>query len=501
MPEINTSAPESETTGESVRAIAPGTRLDSAHAVGDGPPRAADTLGSLTELAARELDVAPGQWLSKAVARMRRQGRQLADLLRTRQEEIDHREAQQNARTAELESQLRAARLWLDERHQDLCQRDERLQQRERDVTDRLSQLSAAEVFLDTTRRDIDAEAKRSHDELAAYHAQLDSRQQTLALQAAAQDAAQQEFQQHRQQERDVLVREKQLVLAERESSLTIVRQSLVNLEVRRNSLERQAETLSQRALEWAEQASRPSPQQAQRAAELDERANQLELQRQSLTEAEDVLVRNDAALRTWRDELQQERAHLAQQARIDRRRWAEEHRAATTDLARQRDTLERAGRQLDARRQALDELRGELMAMSREALESRLAAEELVAGLSTSLAAPVLATSLADGRARLADYHQLAAGKLAEREVELQKLADELAGQSQKLSAQKDELDQWLNRRQREFDEQTARLAAREDELRQSEIDLRAEQERFRDERLVLEREIRRLTIRLHSR
>jgi hypothetical protein len=504
MPEINISAPDSGTTGESVRAIAPGTRLDTAHVVGDGPPSAlaaADAIGGVTELAARELDAASGQWLSQAVARMRRQGRQLADLLRARQEELDHREAQQNARAAELDSQLRAARLWLDERHQDLCQRDERLLQREKDVADRLSQLSAAEVFLDNTRRAVEADARRQHEEQTARQAELAGREQTLALQAAALGAAQQEFHERRQLEGDALARATQLAVAQRESSLATVRQALAALDARRLALEQQAEALSQRARELAEQASRPSPEQAQRAAELDEQEANLDSRRHALVQAEEVIARDQAELGKWRDELGQERERLAQQARVDRRRRAEERRAAETDLERQRDSLERTSRQLDARRQALDELRGELMAISRDALETRLAAEELVAGLSTSLSAPQLATSLADGRARLADYHQLAAGKLAEREVELRKLADDLAEQSAKLSAQKNDLDCWLSRRQREFDKQTSRLAAREDELRQAEIELRAQQERFRDQRWVLENEIRRLSIRLHSR
>jgi len=505
MPEINTTAPESETTGESVRALARGTRLDTAHAVGDVAPRTgandtADVAAGLADLAVRELDAAPGQWLSNAVARMRRQGRQLADLLRARQEDLDYREAQQNARAAELDSQLRAARLWLEERHHDLCQRDGQLQQRERDVADRLSQLSAAEVYLDNTRRAVDADVSRHHDEQSARQAQLDALEQTLALQAAALAAAQQEFHQRRQTEGDALARANQLVIAQRESSLAMARQALAALEARRVAIEQQAEALSRQAIELAERASLPSPEQAQRSSELDEREIALDTRKQAIVEAEDVIARNQAELIKWRDALQQERERLAQQARFDRRRWAEERRAAETDLAQERESLERASRQLDARRQSLDELRAELMGMSREALETRLAAEELVAGLSTSLSAPEIANALADGRARLADYHQLSARRFAEREIELQKLADDLATQSAKLTAQKVELDQWLNRRQREFDEQAVRLAAREDELRQAEIQQRAQQEQFRDQRWVLENEIRRLTIRVHS-
>ncbi len=238
-----------------------------------------------------------------------------------------------------------------------------------------------------------------------------------------------------------------------------------------------------------------------QRGLELDQREAQLESQRQSLVEAEDTIARNQAELEQWRDELRQERERLADQARQDRRRFAEERRGAADDLARQREALEQAGRQIDARRAALDELRVELTTLSRETLETRVAAEELIAGLSTRLAEPALSKSLATGRARLADLNSLAASRLAEREAELRTLAVQLTQQSEKLSVQKVELDGWLERRQREFDQQATKLATRDDELRQLELDLRARQERFRDERLVLEREIRRLTIRLHSR
>jgi hypothetical protein len=53
----------------------------------------------------------------------RTQANQLAEHLRARQKDLDHREAELNARSAQLESDLRCARLWLSERIAELQER------------------------------------------------------------------------------------------------------------------------------------------------------------------------------------------------------------------------------------------------------------------------------------------------------------------------------------------------------------------------------------------
>src|SRR5690242_8677562 len=93
--------------------VAPsGTRIDAAHILGSGPPAATGSGPELAEIAITAADVDSLAAASELIPRVRLQGRQLARLLAERQQELDHREAQQNALAAELEAQMRSARAW-----------------------------------------------------------------------------------------------------------------------------------------------------------------------------------------------------------------------------------------------------------------------------------------------------------------------------------------------------------------------------------------------------
>ncbi len=83
------------------------------------------------------------------------QAGQLANHLRTRQKELDAREAELNSWIAQFESEARAAHLWIEERETDLSARDEALArqqeeccQAEREAKRRLTRLAAAEAAL-----------------------------------------------------------------------------------------------------------------------------------------------------------------------------------------------------------------------------------------------------------------------------------------------------------------------------------------------------------------
>jgi len=79
-------------------------------------------------------------------AQLRTQAGQLASHLRARQKELDHREAQVNARLAQLDRSTCAARLWLREREAELNLRDKRLGEQQSELQKRLERLAAAEA-------------------------------------------------------------------------------------------------------------------------------------------------------------------------------------------------------------------------------------------------------------------------------------------------------------------------------------------------------------------
>src|SRR5689334_22946404 len=133
MPETRHNVPPEVETANRSFAAAPNVRVDAAHTMGRA---AADAPDSPAEIGAAQGAAPPDAEILEALPRLRVQGRQLAQLLQDRQRDLDRREAQQQAFAADVENQLRAARLWVTERQQELADRDAALAAREQDAAD-----------------------------------------------------------------------------------------------------------------------------------------------------------------------------------------------------------------------------------------------------------------------------------------------------------------------------------------------------------------------------
>ncbi|HWB10006.1 MAG TPA: hypothetical protein VG826_12310 [Pirellulales bacterium] len=105
------------------------TRVDAAHSIGDAislPPLAEIPLAEMpVEQAITELVRVEG------VVQLQAQADQLGAHLRERERQLEHREAQVNARIAEFEQEVRDARAWLAQRNDELNEREARLDARE----------------------------------------------------------------------------------------------------------------------------------------------------------------------------------------------------------------------------------------------------------------------------------------------------------------------------------------------------------------------------------
>jgi hypothetical protein len=315
-----------------------------------------------------------------AAAQLQAQAEQLAGHLRLRQEGLDRREAQLNARCAEFDQELRSARLWFAERQQDLR---------------------------DGENKSAGPEHQNQQDPAGkeAFRQRQDAEEQSLRAKADA-----------------VALRERRLEEAETQ---------LAGMRAETAALER---------------------------------------------------------------ELEQRREQLEAQGRLDRRNLAELQRKNESELARKKLLLEQQNERLDHHRLAVERSREELSRMQREAIEMRLAAEELQAQLMGSLAPAALQRSLGALRQRLSDYYRLEAAAVAEQAAELATLKAELAVEHDKLSARHEELTQWVSARLAESQQQASRLEAREQELERQE-QARQEQERmWREERFEQQQRIRRL-------
>ena len=107
----------------SVTELVAETRIDAAHPAGNiaVAPSLGESLfdgGIDLEMLDRDEPAATARPDPDAINRqVEVQAMQLAEHLRGRQQELDHREAELNARAAKLESDSRSVRLWLEERH------------------------------------------------------------------------------------------------------------------------------------------------------------------------------------------------------------------------------------------------------------------------------------------------------------------------------------------------------------------------------------------------
>jgi hypothetical protein len=469
-----------------------GMRVDPAHVMANAPEQAPPPQAPGRDHADVD-DAAPAEaWAIELLPRLRLQGRQLAQLLEERRKDLDRREAQQQAQAACLDNQMRAARLWLAERHQELSEREARIAERERRVANLSSQLTAAEAYHESARLEAAQSIERSEQALDRRQAELERLQTRLESQASACDVAQQEVAEHRRREHERLVYERQQIDSHRADSMTTIRQAAADLERRRAAIEADAAALEQARAAMRETARRPSPEQREIARELDQIAQRMAAREQKLDAAEQAQVRAEEELVALRRELHQERQRMAEQARTDRQELAARERSAMAELANERDSLVLRQEQIGERELSLERVREELIDLHREALEARLAAEATLVRLAGSAAPAAVSRSLAETRERLADHWRLVASRVADERAALGALRDDIAAQAKKLAAQRDELHAWAARRQQEFDQHTASLAAREARFCQLGEEIRGQRDRWHEERLAFERQLR---------
>ena len=145
-------------------------------------PHAASNLArsSAAEKPAPMVQLPPDEPLSEQISL---QAVQLAAHLRSRQQELDHREAELNSRTARLESDARTARLWIDQHETDLALSEAELACRERNLAARFEAITENEAELAAHLQELSARDER----LAKQEREVERRLARLATVEAAQ--------------------------------------------------------------------------------------------------------------------------------------------------------------------------------------------------------------------------------------------------------------------------------------------------------------------------
>lgn len=385
------------------------TRVDAAHELANGraEPRAADPYRAAVDTAYGLIDEGG---LIEGLGPLRTQAEQLGVYLDQRQRQLDRRQAELDRKQADFESEVCEARIWFTERREELTQQEERLAETQRQLDLRAERSAAAEAAAEREREKAAASLRRLECDLQRREAELQTRLSRAEQQATAFAAAQEDFQRRREEHDVYLGSLRQQIDARREAFLGVVRLALAGVERRRATVEEQLSRLASENANVGHSAvnsptrERPKPSPESSGTFSRQAAERTELAR-------------------LRQDLVAEGEQQRRQLKLDRRRLTRRRRRWQVRREAEQKLLAQYNQELDRRRSLVEETYGQASRMHREALELRLATEELQAQLAGSVGPALLGASIGELRLRLAGHYQQEAAHLERRRAELEAL------------------------------------------------------------------------------
>jgi hypothetical protein len=441
---------ENRVSVEDVGGIVQPRRIDGPHSVGSPKPeiRPATVLVEMAAVGGKSATAYPldssgllelEEDYDAREERLENQAAQLADQLQSQLREIERREAQQNARSAELDNEFRRARFWITEKSAELAERE--------------NLVAAAEARL-----------------------------------AADRDEASQTLEQSNSQLHEVEARQKVLIKSEQE--LVQRQQLLVQREADLAERERQFEAKEfhlRERLQFIERAASNSQ------AEMSRRE-------QALQQGESLLAEHTHALERDQQTLARERSDWQRQKEIDREANHLQRQRADAELEQSRTRLAAREQALDKQQVALDQLRSEITAAHRQSLEMRMIAEQLWGQVQGRIPPAEVTQSLAQLRLKLGEQYRLEQHGLTQQKEELLTLAERVAEQSAALRGQRQELQAWFAAREEEIERQAEGLVHREQELQDLSDQLGQSSACWQTDRRALEQQLREAHSRLRQ-
>jgi epidermal growth factor receptor substrate 15 len=480
------------------------------------------------------------------------QADQLATYLLDRQRDVDGRESQLNVRVAQLENELRSARLWVREQEHEFSEKELGLQQRVSDLESRLQALSASELTIEETQKQLQQEIQQREQRLGEREQKLLEGQQRLVDEAEELGVTSERLKRQRVEVEEASQVEKQQTARDREAADEQHGKLLAQIEQSKQTLDEQEERLAESKQTLDEQEE--SLAESKRA--LDEQEESLAQRKQAVDEQEECLVQHKQAVDEQEERLGQrkqdvdeqeerlgelakhkpateftelqERQDQARKKQLDdaeamlaehrsdlsddRQLFELERELAQAELVEERQLLvereqeieeqDRASRQSDESRSidvdrrvaAAEQVKQESLETFREALEMRILVEELWADVSKSTPPALITQRLGQLRVRLTEQFRLDRQDLAQRRTELQELGQRLEVRSRKLHEQRDELKNWMQQRESHVESQAARLVNRELELDHETDRFTAFQREWASEKRQLQSQVRQL-------
>ena len=390
------------------------------------------------------------------------QGHQLMIELTRRQREIDRRESQFNAFLATLDSDARSQRIKQREREDELTTRERELSARLAEFTQREAELRDAEE-LGNTRHSDDAQLRRLQQELEEKRICLDAQENALCFRW-------------------------QKMQSQSEAAMQLVRHLMRSVERRREAVEQRANQ------QGGSTAGNPN------LSELSKLAAELEKQSQALSEGRSELAAEREKLSTERQQLRNEREEWSTFRTREETRFKQQRSMDRAEQTQRQEALDCRSEELSKRQATLEQMQVTVTDTHREALELRLATEQLWAQLGKEVSPRELAETLGELRAKLSEHYRTAEDALELQRDELQEMASRLDDQQQCIRDDRLQLQQWVERRNEEIEFQAARLVAREQELHSQQSQLALTREKWEQQRNEYEDEIRRLQAKLRQ-
>jgi hypothetical protein len=452
------------------------------------------------------------------------QADQLATYLLDRQRDVDGRESQLNVRVAQLENELRTARLWVREQEHEFSEKELGLQQRVSDLESRLQALSASELTIEETQKQLQQEIQQREQRLGEREQKLLEGQQRLVDEAEELGVTSERLKRQRVEVEEASQVEKQQTARDREAAdeqhgklLAQIEQSKQTLDEQEERLAESKQTLDEQEESLAESKRALDEQEeslAQRKQAVDEQEERLgELAKHKpATEFTELQERQDQARKKQLDDAEAMLAEHRSDLSDDRQLFELERELAQAELVEERQLLvereqeieeqDRASRQSDESRSidvdrrvaAAEQVKQESLETFREALEMRILVEELWADVSKSTPPALITQRLGQLRVRLTEQFRLDRQDLAQRRTELQELGQRLEVRSRKLHEQRDELKNWMQQRESHVESQAARLVNRELELDHETDRFTAFQREWASEKRQLQSQVRQL-------
>jgi chromosome segregation ATPase len=470
-------------------------RIDPAHRMSNGRDMEADqAIAAVAD--DEEMEVAS----LAMVQQLRLQAQQLSRHLNDHQADLDRREAELQARQADVEQRERNNRLWLKDQHEDLSQREQ--------------ELAARETQLQERARQVDEWREHQAELYRQQLADLEARRETVCRREA--DLAQ------KTEQSEGRIREIETAAKELDDASRAHAELAADLERRTGAFDARRDAVVEMIARFLEGrpvlAVKPSHSTKSEAAtfissaqpkaetglagrlvrdQFDELASvlaELDGRRKRIGETESLLFRAQSEVAELHQLLLAERKQFYAERNSQFRRLEDTARRGEAELAARRETLESASQQLEVRRAAVDQMRAQLLIAQREALENRLAAEELLRQIAGAAPSAQLSRQIALTKARIAESLRRKEQDIDDQRQKLESLAVEIGQQHDRLAMRKRELEQWLREQQADIESDAARLAAHEQEQARRQELLEKQRFDWEHERQEYQREIRRL-------